>query len=186
MRRIVSLGLGLLIATPLLAGTVAGVTMAETAKAGDQQLVLNGMALRSKAIFKVYVGGLYLPAKTKDWKQVLAADAPRLMVMQWVRSVDKDKICEAWSEGLEANTPKPSDDLKKDFTTLCGYMADSRTGDRFTYTYLPGKGTEIAINGKPKGDIAGKPFADALFACWIGPKPGPGEDFRDALMGKAD
>jgi len=36
------------------------------------------------------------------------------------------------------------------------------------------------------GDIAGKGFADALWACWIGPHPGPGESFRDALMGKSE
>jgi hypothetical protein len=174
-----------LVAAPAHARTVAGVTMPETSKAGDNTMVLNGMALRSKAIFKVYVGGLYLPAKEKDWKQVLAADAPRQMLMQWERSVGKATICNGWNEGLEASTKKPPAELTQSFQMLCTYTDDAREGDRFLYTYLPGKGTEVTINGKVKGVIPGKPFADALFACWIGANPPPGEDFRDALMGAA-
>ena len=189
MRRSAALALGLLlaalVASPLAAGTLAGVTMPDSAKVGDQPLSLNGMALRSKAVFKVYVGGLYLPAKENDWKRVLAADTPRRMVMQWVRSVGKDQICGAWKEGLEANTPNAPADVKKNFDALCTLMEDAKAGDRFVFTYLPGTGTQVAISDKVKGTLGGKPFADALFACWIGAKPGPGEAFRDGLMGNA-
>jgi hypothetical protein len=64
-------------------------------------------------------------------------------------------------------------------------MQDAKTGDRFIFTYLPGKGVEVAINDQVKGTLGAKPFADALFACWIGEHPGPGEAFREALMGNA-
>ena len=175
----------LALAAPLAAGTLAGVTMPDTAKAGDRELALNGMALRSKAIFKVYVGGLYLPDKEHDATKVLAEDEPRRMVMQWVRNVDKAAICEGWTEGLAANTPNASADVKKNFEVLCGYTQDAKTGDRFSFTYLPGTGTQVAINDQVKGTLGAKPFADALFACWIGPHPGPGEAFREALMGNA-
>ena len=190
MRRYATLALGLLlavlVAAPLAAGTLAGVTMADTAKAGTHDLKLNGMALRSKAVFKVYVGGLYLPAEEHDWQKVLAADTPRRMDMQWVRSVSKSQICEGWTEGLAANTPNASADVKKNFEGLCSLMEDAKAGDRFVFTYVPGTGLEVAINGTAKGTpLGGKPFADALFACWIGAKPGPGEAFREALMGNA-
>ncbi|HXT51738.1 MAG TPA: chalcone isomerase family protein [Thermoanaerobaculia bacterium] len=175
----------LLVAAPLVAGTLAGVTMPDSVKAGDHQLALNGMALRSKAIFKVYVAGLYLPDKEHDPKKVLAENEPRRLVMQWVRNVDKAAICEGWQEGLAANTPKAPDEVKQNFTALCGHMQDAKTGDRFIFTYLPEKGVEVAINDNVKGTLGAKPFADALFACWIGEHPGPGEAFREALMGNA-
>jgi len=54
-----------------------------------------------------------------------------------------------------------------------------------TKYYLPGGGVEVAINDQAKGTLGAKPFADALFACWIGPHPGPGDAFREALMGNA-
>ena len=38
--------------------TVNGVTLPGSVQAGGQTLVLNGVALRKKAIFKVYVAGL--------------------------------------------------------------------------------------------------------------------------------
>jgi hypothetical protein len=183
MRRFAPFVLGLALSAPLAAGTLAGVTMPDKADAAGQSLALNGMALRSKFGFKVYVGGLYLPAPTTDWKKVLADDTPRHMVMQWVRNVDKAKVCEGWEEGLEANTPNASAEVKKNFEALCGMMEDARTGDRFVFTYAPGGGVQVAINDKVKGTLGAKPFADALFACWIGPHPGPGEDFRKGLMG---
>ena len=190
MRRYATLALGLLlaalVAAPLAAGTLAGVTMPDSVKVGSHDLKLNGMALRSKAVFKVYVGGLYLPDEEHDWKKVLGEDEPRRMVMQWVRSVSKDQICEGWKEGLAANTPNASADVKKNFDALCGLMEDAKAGDRLVFTYLPASGVEVAINDKAKGTpFGGKPFADALFACWIGAKPGPGEAFREGLMGNA-
>jgi hypothetical protein len=188
MRRFAALAVvafALVLAVPLAAATLAGVTMPDSVKVGDHALTLNGMALRSKFGFKVYVAGLYLPDKEHDATKVLAEDEPRRVTMQWVRSVGKADICEAWEEGLEANTPKASADVKKNFESLCGFMQDAKTGDRFVFTYVPGTGTEVAINDQAKGTLGAKPFADALFACWIGPKPGPGEAFREALMGNA-
>jgi hypothetical protein len=188
MRRFAALAIvafALFLAAPLVAGTLAGVTMPDSVKVGNQELTLNGMALRSKAVFKVYVGGLYLPNKEHDAKKVLGEDKARRMTMQWVRNVDKGAICEGWDEGLKDNTPNAPDEVKQNFKALCGYMQDAKTGDRFVFTYLPGTGTEVAINDQVKGTLGAKPFADALFACWIGEHPGPGEAFREALMGNA-
>ena len=38
-------------------------------------------------------------------------------------------------------------------------------------TCIPGRGTELALNGRPKGVIEGADFAAAVFAIWLGPKP---------------
>ena len=35
--------------------------------------------------------------------------------------------------------------------------------------------------GKVKGTVPGKPTSDAILATWIGPKPGPGDDFKKAV-----
>jgi len=129
------------------------------------------------------VAGLYLPAKSTDANAVLAADAPRRVVMQFVRDVGKDKMCEAWNEALANNTPDASAELKADFVTLCNYMEDIKDKQQFVFTYVPGTGTEVSVAGTVKGTIAGKSFADALFKAWIGPKPGPGEGFKKNLMG---
>lgn len=187
MRHLLLVGLLIgFIATPVAAGELRGVTMPDSITVGENTLVLNGMALRKKIIFKVYVAGLYLPAKETDARKILAADSPRRTVMHFVRSVGAGKINGAWYDGLEANTPGYSEDLKKRFDTLAGYMDKVSSGDQLIFTYLPGIGTEVKVKGAVKGTIAGKDFADALFACWIGEKPGPGEDFKKGLLGLDD
>jgi hypothetical protein len=163
--------------------TLAGVAMPTSRQVGGQDLTLNGMALRKKAVFKVYVAGLYLPAKTSNPEAILATDAPRLLVMHFVRDVDARKICEAWNESLAANTPDASAKLKQHFATLCSWMEDVEDGEQFSFRYVPGEGTTVEVRGREKGTIAGKEFADALFKSWIGPKPGPGEGFKRDLLG---
>lgn len=172
-----------LFAAPVLAGTLKGVTLPDTLTLDDQTLVLNGMALRKKVIFKVYVAGLYLPAKEKNSETILAADQARCTVMHFLRSVDAGKISEAWFDGLKANTPNHSPELKALFDTLASLMEDLQEGDKLVFTYRPGKGTEVKVKGKIKGTLGDKTFADALFACWIGKKPGPGEGFKNDLLG---
>ena len=163
--------------------SVAGVALPRRIQVENQWLLLNGMALRKKAIFKVYVAGLYLPGPQKNAERILADDAPRHLVMQFVRDVKAGQICDAWKEGLADNTPNASPALKQQFNTLCRLMEKVNPGDQLAFTYLPGIGTNIYVKGQSKGIIPGKEFADALFKSWIGPRPGPGEDFKRRLLG---
>jgi hypothetical protein len=172
-------------APPAAAGTLAGVTLPDKADAAGQALVLDGMGLRKKFFIKVYVAGLYLPARERVAAKVLAADAPRRMVFHFLYSVSAKQMCDAWSEGLADNTPGAPAEVKAGFRTLCGYMEDIPKGHEMVLTYLPGQGTRVEVNGKVKGTIAGKPVADAILATWIGPHPGPGEDFKQAVLGGA-
>lgn len=183
LRFVLSAALLIAFVVPASAGSHSGVKMSDTTTVGGESLKLNGMALRKKLIFKVYVAGLYLPSAQSNGAAVLKADTPRHLVMEWLRDVDKEAICGGWYEGLEANTANPSAELKKSFDQLCGWMSAVSEGDRFAFTYLPGKGTTVTVKGKEKGTVPGKEFADALFASWIGPKPGPGEDFKQDLLG---
>ena len=173
-----------LFTVPIIAGTLASITLPDNLDVDGQKLVLNGMALRKKkVVFKVYVAGLYLPAREKSSEKILAADQIRCTVMHFLRSVDAGAISEAWFEGLQANTPNHSQELKKQFDTLATLMEDVKEGDKLVFTYRPGKGTEVKVKGKVKATLPNKTFADALFSCWIGKKPGPGEDFKQGLLG---
>ena len=160
-----------------------GVSLPRRLDLEGHALILNGTATRKKFIVKVYVAGLYLPARESDAEKILGADEPRHLVMQFVHDVDKGKMCNAWNEALANNTPDASAELKVQFETLCGYMEDIKKGEQFAFTYLPGEGTRVQVKGAPKGTIEGKAFADALFKAWIGPKPGPGEGFKNQLLG---
>lgn len=174
----------LVLASAAAAGELAGVELPDRVEAGGEELALSGMALRKVAIVKVYVAGLYLPAGGgRSGEAVLAADAPRHAVNHYLREAGRERLCEGWTDGLAANTPGASPAVRQEFDALCEWMGDVQKGDRFTFTYLPGEGTTLKRNGGNAKTVPGKEFADALFACWIGPDPGPGEKFKQSLLG---
>jgi hypothetical protein len=164
--------------------TVAGAKIEDTVSVANHNLVLNGAGLRKKFFIKVYVGALYLSSKQSNAAAIVAADAPRRMVMHFVFDVDKGKIAEAWEEGLADNVPNASPEVKTAFKTLASWMEDVKDGQRITLTYVPGTGTTVEVNGKTKGTLGGKAVADAILNTWIGPKPGPGGDFKSAVLGQ--
>lgn len=184
MRKLILAGTLALTAVTASAATVAGVKIEDTSSVAGQNLVLNGAALRKKFVVKVYVGALYLPSKQTNAAAILAADAPRRQVMHFLYDVDKGKMSEAWEEGLEDNTPNASAEVKTAFKTLSTWMEDMKEGQRIVLTYAPGTGTTVEVNGKNKGTLGGKAVADAILNTWIGPKPGPGGDFKKGVLGQ--
>ena len=184
MRKLILAAALTLAAVTAGAATVSGVKLDDTASVGGQNLVLNGAALRKKFVVKVYVGALYLPSKQSNPAAIIAADAPRRQVMHFLYDVDKGKMVEAWEEGLEDNTPNASAEVKTAFKTLSTWMEDMKEGQRIVITYAPGTGTTVEVNGKNKGTLGGKAVADAILNTWVGPKPGPGADFKKGVLGQ--
>jgi hypothetical protein len=172
-----------LVATPLTAANVSGVNVDDKVTVGTHNLVLNGAGLRKKFIVKVYVGALYTTAKEKSAERILATDTPRQMVMHFLYDVDKAKMAEAWEEGLADNTPNAGAEVKKGVAMVSSWMEDIKKGQKIVLTYVPGTGTTVEVNGRNKGTVPGKAVADAILATWIGPEPGPGNDFKAAILG---
>ena len=184
MTRIVLAGALALSAVTASAATVAGAKIEDSVTVANHTLVLNGAGVRKKFVVKVYVGALYLPSKQTSATAILGADAPRRMVMHFLFDVDKEKMAEAWAEGLTANTPNASPAVKTAFKTLSSWMEDMKDGQRIVLTYLPGVGTTVEVNGKTKGTLGGKDVSDAILNTWIGSKPAPGGDFKAAVLGQ--
>lgn len=184
LTRLILAGALALSAVAASAATVAGAKIEDTVAVNNQQLVLNGAGLRKKFVVKVYVGALYLANKQNSATAILATDAPRRMVMHFLFDVDKEKMAEAWAEGLAANTPNAGPEVKTAFKTLSSWMEDMKDGQRIVLTYVPGIGTTVEVAGKNKGTLGGKAVSDAILNTWIGQKPGPGGDFKAAVLGQ--
>ena len=172
---------GLALGTGALAGELGGVTLPDTLKAGEKTIKLNGLGLRRKAMFKVYVGGLYLEAPSKDASAILAADQAKAIRMHFLRDLTKAQLVEAFQEGFEGNV-KDRAPQKAEFDRMLALVPDVKEGSTLTFAYLPGRGTTLSAGSKELGVFEGKGFADAVFAIWLGPKP-PSEDLKKGLLG---
>ena len=170
-----------MLGTAALAGELSGVTLPDTLKAGEKTLKLNGLGLRKKAVFKVYVGGLYLESPSKDAGAILTADQAKAIRMYFLRDLTKAQLVEAFQEGFEANV-KDRAPQKAAFDRMLALVPDVKEGSTLTFAYLPGKGTTLSAGSKELGVFEGKGFADAVFAIWLGPKP-PSEDLKKGLLG---
>jgi hypothetical protein len=185
------LGVGvacLFLAVPLVAGTLADVTMPDQIVVDGHNLVLNGMGLRIKKIafikIKVYVAGLYLPAKSSDANAILTADEPKRMVMHFLyKEVGRDKLVEAWNEGFENNAGTEMPAIEQRLAQFNDMWMDMKSGDEAVLTYVPDKGTTVEIRGETRGVVPGSDFARALFSVWLGPEP-PNKELKEGLLGK--
>jgi Chalcone isomerase-like len=86
-----------------VAAQLEGATLADTLKAGDKTLKLNGLGLRKKVMFKVYVGGLYLESPSKDAGVILASDQAKAIRLHFLRDLKKGQLVEAFQEGSDGN-----------------------------------------------------------------------------------
>jgi hypothetical protein len=167
--------------TAALAGELEGATLADTLKAGEKTLKLNGLGLRKKAMFKVYVGGLYLESPSKDAAAILASDQAKAIRLHFLRDLTKGQLIEAFQEGFEANA-KDKAAQKAAFDKMLALVPDVKAGSTLTFTYLPGKGTTLQVADKDRGVFEGKGFADAVFSIWLGSKP-PTDDLKKGMLG---
>jgi Chalcone isomerase-like len=166
----------------LLGASLAGVTLPDTTQVAGKNLVLNGLGLRSKMMFKVYVAGLYVEAKSNDGAAILKADAPKRVIMQFMRDIDRDTMVEAFTESFTANSPSAAG-LKGDFDKMLAGFEPIKSGDQWMFTYAPGQGTTLTVKGADKVTVPGHPFSEAMFGCWLGPKP-PTSSLQNGMLGK--
>jgi long-chain acyl-CoA synthetase len=177
-------GLALTLAFAAMAAEIGGVKLDDKASVGSQELVLNGAGIRTRAIFKVYVGSLYLPAKTTTLEGVLAK-GPRRIQMNLLRDLSGDQLSDAVNDGLkESNAPADVDAVKgqtDQFIALLKSIGALKEGSVITLDFVDGA-TRIGFNGAAKGSVPGEAFNRALTRIWVGDKPVQ-PDLRKAMLG---
>ncbi len=169
---------------PARAGSLAGVTLPDSASVGGKTLTLNGLGLRSKLFIKIYVGGLYLGTKSSDAAAILAADAPKKLVLHFLYAPSKGQMTDALHEGFEANAPAYFAQHRAEADRFLAAVDGMGKGEEMTLTYVPGTGTTLAIRGKDVVTLTGADFMRAVFSIWLGSKP-PTADLKKGLLGQS-
>lgn len=166
---------------------IEGVKLEPTVQVASAPLQLNGAGVRTRAIFKVYVAGLYVPQKSKDAAALLSQKGPRRMSITMLRNVDADSFGGALNEGLKNNhTEAQLAGFKAQIEALNANLkavGETKKGDVINFEYVPDVGTRITVNGQPRGtSIAGEDFFTAVLRVWLGDNP-VDAGLKKALLG---
>lgn len=173
-------------ALPVAAIEVAGVHVADKVKVGTIELVLNGAGIRTRAIFKVYVGALYLTEKKSAAAEVLAQKGQKRVVLTLLRDLSAQQLNEAFESGIQSNhSAVELDALKPRIAELLSLFTDAKKGDVILIDFLPESGTVVNVNAAARGKpIPGEDLYRALLRIWLGDKPVDG-DLKKGMLGLA-
>ena len=162
--------LAALVAAPVFAAELEGVTSPDTVTVEGKTLKLNGMGLRMKFVFKVYVASLYVESTSTNAADLIKADGVRRVELKMLRDLEKKAVVDAINEGFEKNSGAGLPALKERLAKFTEKITDIKKGSSLIIQYVPGKGT-VVEGGKDTYVAEGKDFADALFSVWLGSKP---------------
>jgi hypothetical protein len=169
---------------PAVAAEVGGVKLDDKTSLGGQELLLNGAGIRTKVMFKVYVGSLYVPAKANSAAAVYAK-APRRVQLNMLRDVTADQMNEALADGIkQSNSAADAAAVKSQTDQLASIMktiGPLKEGNVLVFDFVD-DATKVSLNGSPKGSIPGEAFNKALFNAWIGDNPVQ-SDLKKAMLG---
>jgi hypothetical protein len=170
-------------AHPALGAEIEGVVFPDRYRWSGAQLRLNGTGLlRYRVFIKGYVAALYLGDQVAPERAL--DDVPRRLDIEYFWSIPADAFTEITLEGMAQNLSADAfERLSGRIERLNALYEDVDPGDRYSLTYVPGVGTELALNGVPKGVIEGADFSVALFGIWIG-EQALDESLREQLLSK--
>lgn len=159
-----------------------GVKVEEKTSYNGTELVLNGMGLRKKVIFNVYVASLYLEKTSSDGNSIAGSAQVKIMDLVFLRAVGGETISEAIENGFK-NNARDMKALEERLKALKTLIPDLKKGDRVRFVSGKNGDLEMLFNGGKKGEIKGKDFSETLFRVWLGDKPAD-ENLKKGLLGK--
>lgn len=164
--------------------TVENVTFAESVTIGGTPVPLHNAALlRYLKFIKAYVAALYLPEGVKS--EAVLSDVPKRLEINYLVSIKGPDFGKGAEPTLKLNqTPAELAKLRSRIDRINAIYRDVKPGDRYALTYLPGRGTELTLNGTPLTVIEGADFAAAYFGIWLGRESIDNKLKRDLLKGR--
>lgn len=148
-----------------------GVTLPAAIQLDGKKLELNGLGLRTKVVFKVYVAGLYLEKTSRDGQAIAASEQLKRIDLIFLRAVDGADVAKAIGDGFANNAGDVLPAIRERVAKFEKLIPSVKKGDKLSFTYRPGAGVELAAGEKQLGVIEGKDFGDALLRVWLGSKP---------------
>lgn len=153
----------------------------------NEKIKLNGIGVRTKFFFDIYVGALYLTNTASTTENIVFQKGPKRVFMHFLYDeVAVEKLVAGWNEGFEGNlTDKQLAGLATRINEFNKMFDTVYAGDEVLLDYLPGQGTRVTIKGKVKGIVEGEDFNQALLKIWLGDEPAD-EDLKNAMLNNSE
>ncbi len=167
---------------------ISGKALEDNIHVNQNKLVLNGAGMRTKYLFNVYIGALYLRAKLHTPEAILADKGPKRVELYMMRHVNAGDFMEAFNKAIKDNhTPEeylPVAARLIHFGRVFREVGEVAKGDVILLDYLPETDeTVLTINGKERMRIAGADFYASLLKIWLGKRPAQ-ESLKRAMLGE--
>lgn len=169
---------------------IEGVKFDDQVKVGTADLVINGTGVRSVPVLgKYYAASLYLPSKSSDPSAILATKGPKRVALTLLKDNDGKTFGKAFASAIDDNSTDAEYAAIKDrvvqLEKTMVSLSDVAKNSVVLIDWIPEKGTQISLNGKPIGSvIPGEDFHKAILKIWLGEKPVQ-KDLKASLLGKA-
>ena len=174
----------ILLVSPSLHGAqIEGVNFEDMAVISGKTATLRGTGLLRYMLFiKAYVGAFYLEKGISSSDAL--TDVPRRLVLHYFHAIPGEDFATATTEMIKKNVSYSRfRALQPEIAQLNALYKDVKPGDEYRATYIPGIGTELALNGTVLGVVPGAEYSAAFFSIWIGKNP-IDKGFRNNLLGK--
>lgn len=186
MQKLLFAFFGLFLSVTTQAATISNIDIAETVSHSDQstKLILNGAGIRSKFIFDIYIGALYLEKKSHTPDDIVKLHGEKRISMHFLyKEVEKDKLTDGWNEGFKNNNDSATfAKLQSRLTRFNDLFVTVKKGDVINLNFIPTTGTAVVINNKTMGLIEGDDFFTALLKVWLGDEPADA-NLKEAMLG---
>ncbi len=175
----------MILSIALFAKEIGGVNIQKNIILDNHTLSLQGAGVRSKFIFDIYIGALYLQNKTNDPQKIINENSSSDIRMVITSSlITRAKMKEGFSDDFETIKSlgyKVDDNILKKF--LLTFNTKIRKGDIYDFAYFPQVGLVIFKNKKMILTIKNMNFKKALYAIWLGKKPAQ-ESLKKKMLGQ--
>lgn len=161
----------LLFAVSANAEMIAGVRVPSSVSIGKDQLALNGAALQERFVFDVTVVSFYTGKPVRSTDEAVRANAKKHLQFHLLRNLSRAQLHDVIRQGLGMGLGNRVEPLKPHVDRFLAKLPSVKRGDVMSITFVPGEGTTLRINGKPRITIEDEAFAEAIFGVWLGPRP---------------
>lgn len=178
----------LLLPAAACAVELEGVKLDNNILVDGQELQLNGIGLRTRLYFKVYVGGLYFGKTVTTPQAALDAKGAKRVIFVMMRDASAEQFVESIDESLRDNhKPEELARVKQHTDALYSMIRNLKQAHksmRIVLDFAPSNGgTTLSVNDVPQGSpmFGGEEYYRMLLRIWLGEFPAQ-EELKRALL----